>query len=166
MPDDICTLHITPPPPHRLSLSSLIQLLTLVLVSRGEAPLADGVVGGESLFGDGVVGGDGHGQDAGVGDHSAWGGLATVSANVRTHWGWKKGGGGGRSKEDKRKEKRGRGKEMKGMKDETGEMERKETSAAECLYCIIHFIPPAPLRPEGHCMTENKHTQQAGDLCF
>lgn len=54
---------------------------------------------------------------------------------------------------------------MKGMKDETGEMERKETSAAECSYCIIHFIPPAPLRPEGHCVTENKHTQ-AGDLCF
>lgn len=100
--------------PHRLSLSSLIQLLTLVLVSRGEAPLADGVVGGESLFGDGVVGGDGHGQDAGVGDHSAWGGLATVSANVRTHWGWKKGGWwGGRNKEDKGKEKGGGGKEKR-----------------------------------------------------
>lgn len=61
------------------------QLLTLVLVARGEAPLADGVVGGESLLGDGVVGGDGHGQDAGVGDDTARGRLATVAADVRSH---------------------------------------------------------------------------------
>lgn len=72
-------------PPHR-ALLSLIQLLTLVFVSWGEGPLADGVVGRESLFGDGVVSGDGHGQDARVGDHSARGRLATVSANVRAHW--------------------------------------------------------------------------------
>lgn len=61
------------------------QLLTLVLVARGEAPLADGVVGGESLLRDGVVGGDGHGQDAGVGDDTARGRLATVAADVRPH---------------------------------------------------------------------------------
>lgn len=54
-------------------------------MARGEAPLADGVVGGESLSGDGVVSGDSHGQDAGVGDHTARGRLATVPANVRTH---------------------------------------------------------------------------------
>lgn len=67
------------------SLSLPRQLLTLVLVARGEAPLADGVVGGESLLGDGVVGGDGHGQDAGVGDDTARGRLATVAADVRSH---------------------------------------------------------------------------------
>lgn len=60
-------------------------LLTLVLVARGEAPLADGVVGGEALLGDGAVGGDGHGQDAGVGDDAARGRLATVTADVRSH---------------------------------------------------------------------------------
>lgn len=54
-------------------------------MSRGEAALPDGVVGGESLFGDGAVGGDGHGQDARVGDHTARGRLAAVSANVGTH---------------------------------------------------------------------------------
>lgn len=83
MPNDISSHHITSPP---LNSSSLIQLLTLICVSQGEAPLADGVVGGESLSGDGVVSGDGHGQDAGVGDHTARGGLATVPANVGTHW--------------------------------------------------------------------------------
>lgn len=72
-------------PPHR-ALLSLIQLLTLVFMSWGEGPLADGVVGRESLSGDGVVSSDGHGQDARVGDHSARGRLATVSANVRAHW--------------------------------------------------------------------------------
>lgn len=51
----------------------------------GEAPLTDGVVGGESLSGDGVVRGDGHGQDAGVGDDTAWGRLATVPTNVGAH---------------------------------------------------------------------------------
>lgn len=72
-----------PPPPRHFS--SAIQLLTIILVSRGEAPLADGVVGGESLPGNGVVGGDGHGQDAGVGDHTARGRLAAVPANVGAH---------------------------------------------------------------------------------
>lgn len=76
-------------------------------MSRGEAALPDGVVGGESLFGDGAVSGDGHGQDARVGDHAARGRLATVSANVGTHWGrmeWK----GEREKggEERRKEER------------------------------------------------------------
>lgn len=60
-------------------------MLTLVLVSRGEAPLTDGVVGGEALPGDGVVCGDGHGQDARVGDHTAWRRLAAVPANVGAH---------------------------------------------------------------------------------
>ena len=64
-------------------------------MARGEAPLSDGVVGGEALFGDGVVGGDGHGQDAGVGDHTARGRLATVAANVGSHWRGGRGGGGG-----------------------------------------------------------------------
>lgn len=89
MPDDIYT---TAPPPPPLHFSSLIQLLTIILVSRGEIPLADGVVGGESLSGNGVVSGDGHGQDAGVGDHTARGRLATVPANVGTHWGRKRRG--------------------------------------------------------------------------
>lgn len=64
-------------------------------MARGEAPLADGVVGGESLLGDGVVGGDGHGQDAGVGDDTARGGLATVAADVRSHCEGEGGGEGG-----------------------------------------------------------------------
>lgn len=61
-------------------------------MSRGEAPLSDGVVGRESLSGDGVVSGDGHGQDASVGDHTARGRLATVPTNMGSHWG-RKGGG-------------------------------------------------------------------------
>lgn len=60
MPDDM------PPAFSFHHFSSLIQLLTLIFVSWGEAPLADGVVGGESLSGNGIVSGDGHGQDAGV----------------------------------------------------------------------------------------------------
>lgn len=69
------------PPPHLV----LQLLLTLIFVARGKAPLTDGVVGGESLSGDGVISGDGHGQDAGVGDHTARGRLATVPANVGTN---------------------------------------------------------------------------------
>lgn len=84
----------TPPPP--------LQLLTVVFVARGEAPLADGVVGGEPLFGDGVVGGDGHGQDAGVGDHAARGRLAAVPADVGTHCGWRRGREKERGKEQGR----------------------------------------------------------------
>lgn len=57
-------------------------------MARGEAPLADGVVGGESLPGDGVVRGDGHGQDASVGDDTAGGRLATVAADVGSNCGW------------------------------------------------------------------------------
>ena len=81
MPEDVSN----PPHPPPLPFSWLLQLLTLILVSQGEAPLADGVVGGESLSGDGVVSGDGHGQDARVGDHTARGRLATVAANVGAH---------------------------------------------------------------------------------
>ena len=55
-------------------------------MSQGEAPLADGVVGGEALLGDGVVGGDGHGQDARVGDDASRGGGTAVSADVGTDW--------------------------------------------------------------------------------
>lgn len=64
----------------------LVRLLTVFLVSRGAAPLPDGVVGRESLLDDGVVGDDGHGQDPGVGDDSSRRCLATVPADVRTHW--------------------------------------------------------------------------------
>lgn len=77
---------LNPPPPHPHSSLPLPRpLLTLLLVVRGEAPLADGVVGRESLLGDGVVGGDGHGQDAGVGDDTARGRLAAVAPDVWSH---------------------------------------------------------------------------------
>lgn len=89
-PPPVCvlllTLHDTldPPPP---------RFLTLVLV--GEAPLPDGVAGGEPLLGDGAVSGDGHGQDPGVGGHTARGRLAAVPTDVGAHWR----GGGDNNKE-------------------------------------------------------------------
>lgn len=63
-----------PGPPRRL---------TLVFV--GEAPLSDGVAGGEPLLGDGAVSGDGHGQDPGVGGHTARRRLAAVPTDVGAH---------------------------------------------------------------------------------
>lgn len=85
MPDDMSPPRSLSTPASLPHHSSLLQLLTLVLVARGEAPLSDGVVGGESLLGDGAVRGDRHGQDAGVGDHTARRRLAAIPANVRTH---------------------------------------------------------------------------------
>lgn len=67
-------------------------VLTLWFVSRGEAPLPDGVVGGKALPDDGVVRGDGHGQDPGVGDDTSGRGLTAVPADVRSHW-WNRGRG-------------------------------------------------------------------------
>lgn len=74
-PPSNATRHPGPPPPPRF--------LTLVLV--GEAPLPDGVAGGEPLLGDGAVSGDGHGQDPGVGGHTARGRLAAVPTDVGAH---------------------------------------------------------------------------------
>lgn len=75
------TRHPGPPPrPPRSP-----RPLTLVFV--GEAPLSDGVAGGEPLLGDGAVSGDGHGQDPGVGGHTARRRLAAVPTDVGAHWG-------------------------------------------------------------------------------
>lgn len=129
MPDD------TPPLPH-FHFSSLFQFLTLIFVARGEDPLTDGVVGGESLFGDGVVSGDSHGQDAGVWDHTARGCLATVPANVGTHWGRKRGWrvrqGGFKEVEHEARE-RGKVVATKGVRRRAGGGEEKGTSASSLI---------------------------------
>lgn len=146
MPDDM------PPLPH-FHFSSLFQFLTLIFVARGEVPLTDGVVGGESLFGDSVVSGDSHGQDAGVWDHTARGCLATVPANVGTHWGRKRGWRvrkGGFKKVEHEARERGKVVATKGVRrragggEEKGEHQLHRSSTAHCLYYSLCPFLPSP----------------------